>query len=1377
DYVTNTLGRDVILVVKTGSPMTIDATVHNNPHVTAILEIGHSGQEEGSALVAALFDDGYEVQSTASGYSPAASKYSPYATYTEYPGYLPTGQTTIPAFSPAGRLSATWYRQVEDMVGASEDNPPASYRWPAYSETGNDNLSNMNGTVPKGLMTYDIVKGERTYQYFNGTPLYEFGYGLTYTDFDHTATVSPLANGTVTVSGTVRNTGSVTSDEVVEVYATYAGTPSRIDQANKRLIAFDRLKNIAPNTATPFSFEIDALDKLGVWDVERSAFIIEPGTYTISVGPSSSTVEASGTLTVTEANGGTPAGTRNLTVLTQAENFDDYSNYSLDGSDIEIVSTSDALYSPESVWMRQAGTWLNYQDVAVAAGTDTVTVRVGADRTGNLQVYALPPGSPASDLATATPAATIPLTDTRPVSGIPAGLGIGPIAVRNSPFANHQYPGSPQGQDGTDANGVAYKNAYITPEYENRSVAATIPTGTWDIYLVSTSRGTRVEWLELGSDPQATASLAISQLYSADSIRSKGGTLDLDATPTPASSVSPIVWSVTASDGGPTALASIDQTGVLTASGTGNGTVLVTATSNGHTATLEVLVTNQLDANKVAIGAVAKTVEYPIMRTGMAFGQTDTITHYRGTSAQSVVFSELFAENADSFYLPGALLTVPAWELNWSIADPAGGATALAGVDHLGVVTATGAGDGDVVVTATLKANPDISTSRTLRLTNQQGRNPYRMVQMENYDSYAPPLTGTGFTPPAPTLSTWGSGANETGTAARTEATGTTHTFSRVDFRDVAASQFAIRLATDTGAAEPFTVEVWANAPSAGAGGTLLASVADTTDTSNGLFHTYTAPVASPPAGVHDIYIASTGALRINWWTFATSGRIDDEASALIDATDGLPVGGNSAAAWTAFTDARSALVAAAGSSATTQRELDRAEDALVKAFGAIEVPAPANLAPLQAAISAAEALRSGDYTTTSWASVNAALTQARAVVASPYPLQSEADSARTALISAIAALTVPDPGPQPVDPAAELAAAKAVLAQLIRASAGFADGAESYTAATWAVYSAALAVAQGAATNTAATLAAVRGATTTLADAMNGLVRSPAKDPNGNDPGGDDPGGRDPAGPDPAVELASAKASLDQLIRSGGALTSTQGLFTAATWSAYATALAEAQRVAGASGTTSAQARDASAALAAAMAGLVRAPVSDAVAPRVDPAAAPLTALGVSQTSVRIAKGTKVRPLTVAYTAGGAAQAAVTWTSSKPSVVKVNKATGRILGLKAGTATVTGTALATPGGPTVKATVKVTVVTSKTKVKRVSATVPATLAPGATHAVAARVTPAKATGAEVRYYTTNPAVLSVDEAGLLTAHMAGKSKVMVKAGGKTAVYTVAVVR
>lgn len=863
NYITRTEGRDVILIVKTGSPMTIDASVQNNPKVKAIVEIGHSGQEEGSALVSALFDDGYSVPAT--GWEPTANRYSPYNSFSAYPGYL-DANNSIPAYAPAGRLSATWYKNVSDMIGASEDHPPASYRWPSYGETTNDNLSNLNGTVPNGLTTYDIIKGQRTYQYFKGTPLYDFGYGLTYTTFAYSnVSVSRIVNGKFTVSGLVTNTGTRKSDEVVQIYSSRsAGPPSRIVQPKNSLIAFDRLKDIAPNEARAFHFEVDLQDKLGVWDVETGKFVVDSGTYRIKAAKSSSDPGSVVKLKVTPSNGGTsPAETRNLNRKVLAENFDDYSNIGGDVSDIEMVSASEDFNSNTAVQFRQDGAWVSFKDVAIPAKTSTLTMQVGSDRAGTIKVYQLPVGKDPAALSSVAPIASFSLEDTRPVSGIPTGLGIGPFAVTGQPFLmNRPYPGTPEGQNGLDSKGQPYKNAYVKPEWKKLSATSvSVRPGKCDVYIVTENRGSRIEWLKFGSSLDTTQTIAISQVDSLDSIREKGGTLPLRADLTPVTSVSPVTWSVSSPDGSPTTLATIDSgTGLLQATATDNGKVLVTATSAGETATKEILVTNQLDSNKVTISNSLKTVDYIILRTGSSFGANDNIQRYQGTSQQAAITGGLYSENTNGYYLSGTYLTVPATGLNWSVTGTDGNATALATVSSTGLVTATGVGDGDVVVRATLINNPDIYATRVIALRNQGVKRAFKMIQAENYDAASSSANAA---------STWGFGGNEFGMEIPMPAN-STWTFKKVDFGNSNPNEFAVRLAPNNSTTSNVTIEVWADAATASAGGTLLGTVnASTSGTNNVTYNTFVTAITQEIDGVHDIVLRPTVAARVNWFTFS----------------------------------------------------------------------------------------------------------------------------------------------------------------------------------------------------------------------------------------------------------------------------------------------------------------------------------------------------------------------------------------------------------------------------------------------------------------------------------------------------------------------------
>jgi beta-glucosidase len=110
-------------------------------------------------------------------------------------------------YSPAGRLPVTFYKSVEQL--------------PAYD---------------------DYSMAHRTYRYFTGEPLYPFGYGLSYTSFSYAnARVSAArvrANGAVTISADVANTGAMDGDEVVQLYLTHpgaAGAPIRALQGFQRI--------------------------------------------------------------------------------------------------------------------------------------------------------------------------------------------------------------------------------------------------------------------------------------------------------------------------------------------------------------------------------------------------------------------------------------------------------------------------------------------------------------------------------------------------------------------------------------------------------------------------------------------------------------------------------------------------------------------------------------------------------------------------------------------------------------------------------------------------------------------------------------------------------------------------------------------------------------------------------------------------------------------------------------------------------------------------------------------------------------------------------------------------------------------------------------
>ncbi len=131
-----------------------------------------------------------------------------------------------------------------------------------------------------------IGSGKGLYRFKDKSPLYPFGYGLSYTTFDiSTPTLKDThiqSNGTTTVSVEVTNTGKVAGDEVVQLYV--RDDHASVGRYLKMLKGFERV-TLNPGETKTVSFDL-GFDALNILNQDMKK-VVEPGTFTISVGNSS----------------------------------------------------------------------------------------------------------------------------------------------------------------------------------------------------------------------------------------------------------------------------------------------------------------------------------------------------------------------------------------------------------------------------------------------------------------------------------------------------------------------------------------------------------------------------------------------------------------------------------------------------------------------------------------------------------------------------------------------------------------------------------------------------------------------------------------------------------------------------------------------------------------------------------------------------------------------------------------------------------------------------------------------------------------------------------------------------------------------------------
>lgn len=170
------------------------------------------------------------------------------------------------SYNPGGKLPVTIPRSVGQV--------PIYY----YHKNGSGYASGSDKTSAM------VFSGGYTNE--PGTPLYSFGYGLSYTHFELgsfavSADEIPT-DGSVEVSCTVRNTGSVAGDETVQLYQSFEG--AHVVRPNQQLAGFKRVQ-LEAGEGCRVTFHLD-LAQLGYYN-ENMEFVVEPGKLNLMIGTSS----------------------------------------------------------------------------------------------------------------------------------------------------------------------------------------------------------------------------------------------------------------------------------------------------------------------------------------------------------------------------------------------------------------------------------------------------------------------------------------------------------------------------------------------------------------------------------------------------------------------------------------------------------------------------------------------------------------------------------------------------------------------------------------------------------------------------------------------------------------------------------------------------------------------------------------------------------------------------------------------------------------------------------------------------------------------------------------------------------------------------------
>ncbi|MEM8847522.1 MAG: beta-glucosidase BglX [Bacteroidota bacterium] len=161
-------------------------------------------------------------------------------------------------YNPSGKLPMTFPRSVGQIpiyynhFSTGRPNPEPNVFWSHYSDEEN-------------------------------SPLYPFGYGLSYTQFEYSDLEVDSSNqNTIKVSATVKNTGAIAGEEVVQLYI--HDKVASVTRPIKELKGFEKI-NLQSGESKKVEFILTDAE-LGFFN-HKYEFVVEPGEFGVMIGTNS----------------------------------------------------------------------------------------------------------------------------------------------------------------------------------------------------------------------------------------------------------------------------------------------------------------------------------------------------------------------------------------------------------------------------------------------------------------------------------------------------------------------------------------------------------------------------------------------------------------------------------------------------------------------------------------------------------------------------------------------------------------------------------------------------------------------------------------------------------------------------------------------------------------------------------------------------------------------------------------------------------------------------------------------------------------------------------------------------------------------------------